>query len=611
MNLKRQSQVGVATLVGALLLAILVGGFGINKIRIGGPLQTEKQLMSDLLADVLPPPQFIIEPWLEVSLISDQHGNLAEHVEALKKLRADYEARKNFWNAGAMPDSLKNDFAATTQTAEQFWKVYDEKFLPAVSAGDTVARDLAHEELGNIYEEHRAAINKLVESTNAVSGELNEESDTILSRTLWVLAALGLGILTMLGGFAIMLNRRIVTPLSLSAGLMHRMAGGDYQVTVTGQDRTDEVGAMAKAMEVFRAAGIEKEAAQAKQQHVVQALAKGLDALAEGNLNCAIREPFASEYERLRTSFNDTVAGLDQSLSSVATSAQSVHNGSTEIRAASEDLARRTEQQAASLEETAAAMSQVTSMVGDSARGASDVRTSINSAHKDASDGGEVVKQAVTAMDAIERSSQEISQIINVIDGIAFQTNLLALNAGVEAARAGDAGKGFAVVANEVRALAQRSADAAKDIKGLITTSSEQVSSGVHLVGETGKMLDRIVGKISDINTLIVEIAHGTETQAANLQQVNSSVAEMDKMTQQNAAMVEESTAAARSLASEADQLAALVARFQLSSSAASGHRASAAPVQAVRRAPVRSAPMMSGNTALKVDDDADDWAEF
>src|SRR3546814_791917 len=189
--------------------------------------------------------------------------------------------------------------------------------------------------------------------------------------------------------------------------------------------------------------------------------------------------------------------------------------------------------------------------------------TVVNEAHREAADGGQTVARAVAAMDQIEKSAQEIAQIINVIDGIAFQTNLLALNAGVEAARAGDAGKGFAVVANEVRALAQRSADAARDIKQLITTSSEQVESGVHLVGQTGQMLDRIVAKVDEVRGLITEISASTEAQASNLQQVNGAIGDMDSRTQQNAAMVEQSTAAARSLASEASQLLKLVSRFK------------------------------------------------
>ncbi len=392
----------------------------------------------------------------------------------------------------------------------------------------------------------------------------------------------------LLGGIALLLalgiyllfRRKVTTPLVQLREAMDGMAQGDLDRAIPGVDKQDEIGEMARAVNGIKtnaAAKAEKESAT--QQRIVEGLSDGLDALAQGNLTYQIAEPFEAPYDRLRQSFNSTVAGLENSMSRVANSAQSVNTGSNEIRAASEDLSRRTEQQAAALEETTAAMGQVTSMVGDTARSAGGVRQAIGEAQKDAIEGGDVVRQAVDAMDEIEKSSQEISTIIGVIDGISFQTNLLALNAGVEAARAGDAGKGFAVVANEVRALAQRSADAAKDIKDLITTSTSQVNHGVTLVGETGRMLGRIAEKISDITTLVADITSGAEQQSVNLQQVNGAVTDMDKMTQQNAAMVEESTAAARSLAAEADELTALVARFQLSSGGTPSN------VQAMRRA--------------------------
>ncbi|WCT75738.1 methyl-accepting chemotaxis protein (plasmid) [Sphingomonas naphthae] len=421
-------------------------------------------------------------------------------------------------------------------------------------------------------------------------------------------AAIGIGLA---GAFMITLvsiisSRLICDPYVNTVVRMEGLAAGDLDSPVLYTDHNDCVGRLTKAMDTFRlqaCAAMDGKTVT----HVVQILSAGLEAVAEGNLNCAIHEPFAGDYDRLRLTFNEAVERLERSLTQVASSARSVNGGSNEIKSASEDLARRTEQQAASLEETTAAMDQVTGMVAETARSAVEVRSAVNAAHQDASEGGVVVKQAVTAMDAIEKSSQEIEQIINVIDGISFQTNLLALNAGVEAARAGDAGKGFAVVANEVRALAQRSADAAKDIKSLITTSSQQVARGVSLVAETGTMLGRIATKISDINGLISEIAAGTEIQASNLHQVNGAVNDMDKMTQQNAAMVEESTAAARSLSHEADEMAMLVARFRLrgQDSGVSPHRV---PTNVPRSASAVPRPMVLGNLALK---EQDDWNEF
>ncbi|HEX7852153.1 MAG TPA: methyl-accepting chemotaxis protein, partial [Sphingobium sp.] len=229
-------------------------------------------------------------------------------------------------------------------------------------------------------------------------------------------------------------GRLICTPYVNTVVRMEGLASGDLDNPILHSDHRDCVGRMTTAMAVFRDNARRVEIQSGDAEAVVRRLRRGLDAVASGDMTYQITKPFVGDYDSLRLSFNSTVEGLERSLSQVASSAQSVHAGSTEIRAASEDLSRRTEQQAASLEETTAAMDQVTGMVGDTARGASEVRGAINSAHKDASEGGTVVSQAVNAMDAIEKSSQEIGQIISVIDGIAFQTNLLALNAGVEAA---------------------------------------------------------------------------------------------------------------------------------------------------------------------------------
>ncbi|MDQ4421183.1 methyl-accepting chemotaxis protein [Sphingobium sp. DEHP117] len=403
------------------------------------------------------------------------------------------------------------------------------------------------------------------------------------------------------------ISSRVIEPVNETASEMRAMAKGNYDIAISGQGRDDEIGDMAQAMLVFRAAGIAKAEAEAKQRHVVAELGAGLEQLAAGNMTHRIAQPFASEYEALRESFNRTIANLGGILSQVTTSATNVDTGATQIRVAADDLSQRTEHQAASLEETAAAMNTVTVMTQETVKARNSVREAIDEAHREARSGGSVVNNAVHAMGEIESSAHQISQIITVIDGIAFQTNLLALNAGVEAARAGDAGKGFAVVASEVRALAQRSADAARDIKDLITTSTHQVEQGVGLVGQTGEMLGRIVGKVSEVSELITTMAAATDTQAQNMAQVNGTVNEMDKMTQQNAAMVEQTTAAARSLATEAQGLRQLVSRFRLD-----GVQASSGAAQAPKSAaPAASAAprAVSGNLALSTD--ADDWSEF
>lgn len=432
-------------------------------------------------------------------------------------------------------------------------------------------------------------------------------------------------------------GRAIARPYVATVERMEELAARDLNSAIHYTDHGDCVGRIARAMEIFRAHAQELEVRNQEYRHLetqFNQLGQALKKMGRNELDCQISETFTGQYDDVRQSFNSAVTALAGAIDAVSSSARHVLNGANEIHSASNDLSRRNEQQAATLEETAAAMNQVTQGVRESARSAHDVQKSITEAHQEATEGGIVVSRAVDAMAAIERSAQEINQIIGVIDGIAFQTNLLALNAGVEAARAGDAGKGFAVVANEVRALAQRSADAAKEIKALITTSSEQVAGGVTLVRETGTLLGKIVHRVGEITGLVGEIAVNANIQADGLAQVNTAVGEMDRVTQQNAAMVEEATAAARSLADEARELNTVVGRFQMGRQS-HGHgdsqfysheapapivphqaRQIAGPVS--RPAPrlsvaASAAPAVHGNLAIKPQPEisSDDWSEF
>ena len=310
------------------------------------------------------------------------------------------------------------------------------------------------------------------------------------------------------------------------------------------------------------AADAERMRVDAEQSLVIEALGARLRTLAEGDLAASIDTAFPPSYEAVRHSLNAATRDLNSLVRAVNGSANQITVGANEIRSASDDLASRTEEQASALEHNSATTQRLAGGIEDTARRASEVNTSIIAAQSDAVEGGTVVERAIHAMNAIENSAGEISQIITLIDGIAFQTNLLALNAGVEAARAGDAGKGFAVVATEVRALAQRSADAARTIKELITASSQQVGQGVALVGETGTVLRAIVDQVTQISGSIGAIATAAESQAGDLASVSQTFTRIDLVTQQNAAMVEESNAAAHNLAREADALTRLVARF-------------------------------------------------
>lgn len=406
---------------------------------------------------------------------------------------------------------------------------------------------------------------------------------------------------------------RICRPYVNTVVRMEALAAGDTTSNIQYREYEDCVGRMTTAMATFRDNAVRVQEAGQAQEVVVGQLGQSLKALASQRLDCRIDQPFPAEYEALRNDFNRALASLTDTLSSVRQTADAVLTGSSEIHTASDDLSRRNEQQAASLEETSAAMNQVTQGVNDAASAAVGAQQTIADANREATEGGVVVEKAVKAMSAIEQSAEEISQIIGVIDGIAFQTNLLALNAGVEAARAGDAGKGFAVVANEVRALAQRSADAAKDIGALITASSEHVGSGVKLVGETGDLLSKIVSRVGEINTQISSIATNAQSQAASLSQVNAAMGDLDRVTQQNAAMVEEASAATRSLADEAKVLSQVVGRFTFDGKSVPAARAALPTIGKAKPAPAarQSRPMVEGNLALKSQPVEEDWSEF
>ena len=437
------------------------------------------------------------------------------------------------------------------------------------------------------------------------------------------------------------MRRSISGLLNSLSGAMRRLADDDLDTAIPSRDRRDEIGVMASALQVFkdnalraRTMGLEAAAARRnadeerahneadrteatrQQAEVVEGIAQGLDRLSRGDLVSRLDRAFSPEYEKLRSDFNGALATLQQTLAVVAENGGAIRSGTGEISTAADDLSRRTEQQAASLEETAAALDEITATVRKTAEGASHAKASVLKAKAGAEESGRVVREAVEAMGGIERSSAQITQIIGVIDEIAFQTNLLALNAGVEAARAGDAGRGFAVVASEVRALAQRSAEAAKEIKGLIAASRGQVERGVDLVGRTGTALDGIVVQVAEIALAVAEIAASAQEQASGLDQVNTAINQMDQVTQQNAAMVEESTAASRALASETDELMRLIGHFQVGDGGGRGSRA-AAPARAPARTMTAARPVAAlkstgrGGAALKPAAEPSDWQEF
>ncbi len=444
------------------------------------------------------------------------------------------------------------------------------------------------------------------------SGVYTDQIAAAVGKSALALGSMALLVLLVVGAAGWFIGRSVSGPVVALERRMRGLAEGDTASEIPGVARGDEIGKMALALATFRDAAIEKarlaaealsqrsmseqeraareaeKAAEAEADRVtIEALGRGLAAMADGDLTYRIETEFAPKAAQLKTDFNAAIAQLQQAVSVVVANIAGIRSGAGEISQAADDLSRRTEQQAAGLEETAAALDEITATVNKTASGARQASDVVQAAKGDAETSGVIVRDAVQAMQAIEGSSDQISQIIGVIDEIAFQTNLLALNAGVEAARAGEAGRGFAVVASEVRALAQRSAEAAKEIKTLISTSSTQVGSGVKLVGQTGEALQRIVDRVAEIDGLVSEIAASAQEQAIGLAEVNTAVNQMDQVTQQNAAMVEQSTAASHSLAQEAQSLQASVARFKVGSAA----QVAAAPARAPAPAPASSAP--------------------
>jgi methyl-accepting chemotaxis protein len=394
-------------------------------------------------------------------------------------------------------------------------------------------------------------------------------SATILDNLRWVILVAGLVSVCLAVLAAVMIGRSITAAIARLAQTTDRLAAGETDVQITGTEHRHELGRMARALEVFRdaqtarhRAAADHAAMQRDQQHVVDTMQHHLACLAQGDLTMQIDQPFAPHYDDLRTNFNRTAGALQAVIGQVATSTALILTTARQSKAATSDLSQRTENQAATLEQTAAALDQLTASVRSAADHARSVGTSVDNARARARTNGDVVVQAVAAMSEIARSSHHIAQVIGVIDDIAFQTNLLALNAGVEAARAGESGRGFAVVAAEVRALAQRSAAAAKEITGLIASSGQHVARGSVLVGDAGAALQEIIVQINDIADMTTRIATSAQEQSTALSEINIGVNQLDQVTQQNAAMVQDTLSRGATLERAADTLTGLIGGF-------------------------------------------------
>lgn len=440
-------------------------------------------------------------------------------------------------------------------------------------------------------------------------------------RNLLGLQAAGLSaVIALLGMF---FARAISRPISDVGTALTRVSQNDYTTAIPHLSRGDDAGELARNLDGLRDKLADAEAARAQQNRkaaeqrdVVEQLSTGIGKLAQGDLTVRLQSRFAEEYEGLRTAFNGAIAKLNDTMAGLLLATKQIDTNAHDVESASNELSQKAIEQAASLEQTAAAITQLSASVKSTADAAGEADKVMSSAKADAESSGREVNRAMTAMDQIATSSQKITQVTSVIEDLAFQTNLLALNAGVEAARAGEAGRGFAVVASEVRALAQRSSDAAKEINGLIQESADNVTNGVDLVEKAGKSFENLILDFEKVSASVSSIAMAAREQSVGLSEINTAVDQLDGVTQKNAAVATEVHGTGKIMVNEAIKLNRIASHFRIDPNAPSA--SAAAPTVAEARpaaAPAAAAParaVANGGPIMSAGDVADDvWAEF
>ncbi len=503
-----------------VLIAIFAAGFvlsgalalrTLSELKVNGPVYERIVQGKDVIADVLPPPQYIIESYLvtlQVARVAEPARQAALAMR-LRELQAQFLERQRFWTGQALDEQMRRLLLDSAyQPAVEFYRVAFERLVPAAAASDPAAVAAALAQLDGLYEAHRQAVDQLVQRASArVQRDEQAAAAQIETDTLVLLASMVLALVLSVV-VAMMVARSITAPLR-------------------------------HAVEVARV-------------------------VAAGVLNSRIQVRYPDEPDQLLAALQQMNASLQRIVGEVRSGADNIASASSQIAQGNDDLSARTERQASALQQTAAAMEERTSTVRQNSDSARQADQLVQAAAQVAQRGGQVVGEVVQTMASINGSSKKIVEIIGVIDGIAFQTNILALNAAVEAARAGEQGRGFAVVASEVRQLAQRSADAAKEIKQLIGDSVQKVEAGSALVARAGSTMDELVQSVQRVTGIMAEISAASAEQIAGLEQINTAITEMDGTTQQNAALVEQAAAAASSLRTAARKQASVVGVFQL-----------------------------------------------
>ncbi|MFO6445503.1 methyl-accepting chemotaxis protein [Erythrobacter sp. NE805] len=517
----------------------------------------------DILADVLA---------LETALLRQNSQLRGFLVTAdTSYLKSYYEGRDDYDKASAalekqLADPRLVDLVKQSRAETLKWRAdWGDKYVAVVKAGN---RDGAQEAIRQAGKKVliSAAVNPLRDIRDAQHAAIAEQSERQETVITWAWIALGAGA-AILMGLALVLSRSLANSIAKPIAALTRavtdLSRGQNAIDIPGTERSDELGAMAEAMLVFRDAAVERQRAVAEREEAVARLGRNLAAVAHSDLTVRLTD-MPPAFQSLANDFNDAMARLCEAMGTVNESIGAINLTSGEIEHAMTDLASRSEDQASRLQLSSTTMASLTANIEENAHLAVGVSGSMRTAREEAESGGEVVGRAIQAMGKIETATVEISEITAMIDNIAFQTNLLALNAGVEAARAGEAGKGFSVVASEVRALSMRATEAANEIKKRIEAVGAHVQTGVSLVNETGTALQTINARVAEVTEAVSRIAEAVSEQSMQLRRVSETIGAMDKMTQQNAAMVEETNAATKNLNHEARQLAQTFAAFRI-----------------------------------------------
>ncbi len=566
----------------AMMALLVVGGslaaWRLDRIRMGGEVQLHQQVNADLIADILPPPEYIIEPFLEATLIAQNPqaaGPRAEKLEGLKKL---YLERNSYWQTARVDESLRGQLLQQAHPAAQaFWSELEEGFLPAVRRGDRPAIDASYAKLSGLYDTHRAAVDKLVTMALAEQRKVAASGASEFYLAIGIVLVLALIVGGQAAHFYITMYRRVLEPVGTLSALTDRLAKGEV-ATIPYQDRTDEMGRIASGLEHYRAAAAAQSEADARkldeQREVTEVLGNGLLALREGDLSRTIDRRFPAEYEVLRQNINEAIASLRARVQLVSESAENIRNTSSEVAHGSEDLAHRTEKSAANLAQATEALSKIEERLRATMLAADNTVKRAGEATTALRDGRGTTARAVQAMGRASGSAKNIDGVIEGLDKIAFQTRVLAMNAAVEAGRAGEAGRGFMVVADLVAALALRAEDQAKQARDMLSETQVDILQAADAVQDTDTALDAISGDVEAVHNLISAIDHDNHAQSAAVSQVSTAMKGMDLVTQQNAAMVEQTSAAIRNLSSEVNALAQRAGSFRFDRT--SGMRAAA-----------------------------------